>query len=199
MNRKKWSKDKIVLEISDMQARGILLNWRSAAEAEPDIVANATRLFGSWNAAVIAAGIELPSPIKRKGLNFDKHAVVVEIQRMQRQHEPLNAYATRHLPVFAASLPLFGTWENAIKAAGIDYSDIMLFRKWTPGLVKFMISSLYKNSVDISSHNTQIHNSPLFNAGCRLFGSWQKAVEASGISYEDVRLNVSGGLKRKSR
>ena len=47
--------------------------------------------------------------------------------------EPLNShyYSTNYPSIYAAAERIFGSWGNAITAAGLDYNAIRKYRVWT--------------------------------------------------------------------
>ncbi|MEM9399078.1 MAG: hypothetical protein AAF984_02620 [Verrucomicrobiota bacterium] len=59
--------------------------------------------------------------------------------------------------------------------------------KWSRKTVKEQIISWKKEGKPLYSHYVRQNFQELLAAGIRYYGSWQKAVEASGISYEEVR------------
>lgn len=61
-------------------------------------------------------------------------------------------------------------------------------RSWTKEKVRDEILGLHKATGKINSNFAQVHYRNLYGAVVRLFGSWQKAVEAAGFNYADVRI-----------
>jgi len=61
-------------------------------------------------------------------------------------------------------------------------------KRWNKNLVIEEISRLNRERRRINSGFIQIDNPPLYQAGCKHFGSWKASIEASGISYDSVRV-----------
>ena len=51
----------------------------------------------------------------------------------RKDKERLNShyYATTYPDVYAAAERLFGSWKAAIEAAGLDYSKIRRYKRWS--------------------------------------------------------------------
>jgi hypothetical protein len=104
--------------------------------------------------------------------------------------EPLNSYyyATTYPDVYAAAERLFGSWKDTIEYCGLDYSKIRKYQMWSKQRVLDEIRTAYKEGSPVSSKHTQDYNKPLYMAAIKRFKSWEKALKAAGITYDDVRL-----------
>jgi hypothetical protein len=104
--------------------------------------------------------------------------------------EPLNSlsYATNYPDVYAAACRLFGSWENAIEACGLDYEKIRKYRQWSKTKIIDEIKRLHKESEPLNSINVQKKHKPLYMAAVKRFKSWGKAVKTAGIDYESFLL-----------
>jgi len=60
-------------------------------------------------------------------------------------------------------------------------------KSWTNELILNEIQAWNRSSKPLYSHYMRQNYQELLAAGIRYFGSWRKAVEAAGISYDDVR------------
>ncbi len=120
--RRKWDEADVISEIRHMARTGSSLAWSDANSARPDLVAAAcSRLrFGSWQAALAAAGIE--GACRRKIRRWDRQSVVAAIELRKRTGLALNAGALeRDDPaLLSAGRRQFGSWNEALTAAGLD-------------------------------------------------------------------------------
>lgn len=57
--QRRWSKEVVVTEIQERYRRGLSLS-SDVYKQDPPLAGAATRLFGNWNASLVAAGISLP-------------------------------------------------------------------------------------------------------------------------------------------
>jgi hypothetical protein len=158
---------------------------------------SARRFFGSWPAAVEAAGISYQrvSPLgylkSRPALTAAgvRHAIV---GRRAKGH-PLNARSLKTPPhadwfLLRSARMRFGSWRNAVQAAGIEYTAVArrykyaeradvaraIHRRHQGGL------SLAANEVRRGEHKEQT----LYMAARRLLGSWELAIKAAGFDYD---------------
>ena len=118
---------------------------------------------------------------------------IIEKIKSIAQSEPLNSsyiqknYGSLHI----LACDRLGSWQKAVEAAGFDYDEINLyaFRKnWTTEDIVETIQSLYRKGEDLSASSIRDNHGDLFNAVRRdpNFGTWESAVEKSGISYYEV-------------
>ena len=92
----------------------------------------ARKLFGSWDAALKAAGLH-PAEIRKKPTNQYTNAdkVIIAIKKRNRNKLPLNYRAVlngtnRDSSLVRYACKYFGSWDNALKAAGLDPKKIRL-------------------------------------------------------------------------
>lgn len=139
-----WNQERVIEAILTRALRGESLVARLV---EPRSLTEAgSRFFGSWREAVTTAGLdptvtEMPPRRKKRGDQsatrsdnapqrvpaytvWSKERVVARIQERVRENKPVNAYAvTREFPkLYAAGIRHLGSWEAAIRAAGLDPS-----------------------------------------------------------------------------
>ena len=118
---------------------------------------------------------------------------IIEKIKSIAQSEPLNSsyiqknYGSLHI----LACDRLGSWQKAVEAAGFDYDEINLyaFRKnWTTEDIVETIQSLYRKGEDLSASSIRDNHGDLFNAVRRdpNLGTWESAVEKSGISYYEV-------------
>jgi hypothetical protein len=138
----KWSEDKIVAVIRKLRREGEDLNWRSVILRRDEVGRAASaavkpHLFGSWNQAVEAAGLN-PRKVSRYRRWTAQEIISVLRQRRQRKR-PINALAIQQeLPgLYTAAVRHFGAYDNAIREAGIDPAAVRQRRIWTrPELIR---------------------------------------------------------------
>ena len=88
--------------------------------------------------------------------------------------------------LYGAAVRRFGSWKNAIKAAGIDYEKT-LSRKPAGYWNKDRIISKIKNLPFKESNYAREYHPALYSAALRLFTSWKEAVIESGFDYEKIK------------
>jgi len=107
--------------------------------------------------------------------------------------EALNSYyyATNYPDVYAAAEREFGSWKDAIEAAGLDYNTIRKYKSWTRQAVIEAIKEAHAKGEPINSQAVQNGNKPLYMAAVKRFRGWGSAVKIAGIDYGSVRLRRS--------
>src|SRR5581483_5704053 len=90
------------------------------------LLRRAETLFGSWKAALLAAGVNPPAGTKTAWSEADNALVLAEIRRRTRAHESLRYRKVGSEKLGRAllrrSINLFGSWNAALAAAGMDGS-----------------------------------------------------------------------------
>src|SRR5262249_47928802 len=116
-----------------MHKAGEDLNYATIAQAQVALLRAATRYFGSWRTAVEFAGVEYSD--LRKYRMWTKERILDRIKELHAKGEDLSwrHVSTEVDPQLAAAATKrkhFGSWRNAIQAAGLAYGDIRRYREW---------------------------------------------------------------------
>jgi hypothetical protein len=127
---------------------------------------------------------------------WSKDEIALEILRLYASNEPLNYgdVQRNQLRLLRAATRYFGSWKNAIEFAGLNYDDIRRYRVWTRDRIIEQIQKYYQEGQDLSwRHVSTVLDAPLAAAAIRAnrFGSWQSALEAAGLDYEEIRRHRS--------
>lgn len=80
----------------------------------------------------------------------------------------------------------FGSWRNAIQAAGIDPTQVLTWGRWSPARILVMIRRLARRDRQLTTDELDRRYHNLASTARRHFGSWTKAVLAAGV--EPMRL-----------
>lgn len=115
--------------------------------------------------------------------------IVETIQELRKQNIDISAsnISKNHIPLFTAacSRRYFSSWANAVKAAGIDYDQILEAGKSRrrKKLTKWSKQQVLEEVRRAESQNlltTYRDRLALYSAARREFGSWKQALEAAG-------------------
>jgi hypothetical protein len=112
---------------------------------------------------------------------WTKRRVGVEIRKLKRAGHPLNVRAVKARTVHWHARRLFGSWGEAIRAAGLDYDKIRRYRSWTKALILKWIRRQWRAGRDIRPGLMQDDEPRVFAAACRRFGGWYPALRAAGV------------------
>ncbi|GAB4248856.1 MAG: hypothetical protein OHK005_15480 [Candidatus Methylacidiphilales bacterium] len=187
---RKWSHEIVLDLIKEWHAEGKPLFSHYVRKNFQELLAAGIRYFGSWENAVKAAGI--PYEAVRRYQNWSKDLIIAKIQELHRQGVDLSFRAMMlskyNAMVYAAIRPNhFGSWKNALAAAGLEPETIYRYRSWDEEAILEEIRKLKAMGADLSSKTMDETANPLIATARRRFGNWGKAVERAGIDYSTVR------------
>jgi hypothetical protein len=126
----RWTREQILDEIRRLADQGSSLSISAVRDGRQDLVSAACRKqhFGSWGAAVEAAGLGVAD--RRRRPPWTRQRVIGALQELRAAGVPLttswlqrNGWSSL---VAAARRPsMFGSWRDALECAGIDYEQAL--------------------------------------------------------------------------
>lgn len=122
---------------------------------------------------------------------WSKETVIAAIQaEATAGHELSYSRVEKRVPsLLRAAQRAFGSWADAVDAAGFDYSAIRKYRKWNKAKVVKRIQELNKSSQDLSWRNVSTKLDPPLAAAALhagRFTCWNEALMAAGLNPEDI-------------
>jgi hypothetical protein len=187
-----WDKPLIKTELKRLFRRGADLSYNAMAKRRQSLVSAATYHFGSYRAAVEAAGIHYGEISRRP--RWTKQAIIRLIKQAKRDGQDLHWSAvTRRRDelgraAFASLQPrLFGRWDRALSAAGLDADEVSRYRRWDRNMVAFELRSRAMDDEPLNSGAIQQDDSGLHAAAVRHFGSYDRALRAARVDPQAVR------------
>lgn len=90
----------------------------------------------------------------------------------------------------------FGSWKDAIIAAGLDYNEVRKQPKWSKEILIEEIQRLYTEGCDLSHTHMQDIKSRVYYSAVDIFGSWKKALQAAGINSEDFHVREKWSVEK---
>ena len=128
---RRWNRERIVARIKELHGQGADLSWRAVStEVDPPLAAAALRLngFPSWRDAIAAAGLDIDEIARYRF--WDDERVIEAIQELHAAGHPLSSKAMQsaNQSLFCAARRRFGSWDEALVAAGLDAEQIRLRR-----------------------------------------------------------------------
>ena len=127
----------------------------------------------------------------RKNLRWSVERVISEIREWKDQGQPLYANFVRQnfQELLAAAIRYYGSWQKALEAAGIAYTDVRKYRRWSKESILQEIQQLASQGVDLSFRAMALsqHNAMVYAAiRPKYFGNWRTALEAAGLASEEI-------------
>ncbi len=134
--------------------------------------------FGSWNKAIEATGITFPDDDKNC---WDKKSITDGLVRLTKydEHVPSKKEINKcnYLPSYAIVIEVFGSIEAAFIAAGIKRRPCTKSEVTTALISYFEETGQVPTIVDARCNKAL----PSYAITVKLFGGWNKAIEAAGL------------------
>ncbi len=198
---RKWNKDAIAVEILSMYESGENLNYSSVATNNLSLLRAATRYFGTWEDAVLFAGLDYDSIRRYK--SWSRERIIARIKELHAQSVDLSwrnvcLNVDPQLAAAATKKSHFGSWREALEASGLDYDSIRKYREWDDDRILEMVREFHRNGKELNAKNMELEDITLITAARRRFDSWHKALTAAGLDYTEIvhRAPFKRGLGR---
>ena len=190
-----WDKLRIKTHLKRLHKVGANLSYNALARKNQSLVSAAAYHYGSYRAAVEAAGIDYAEVTRRP--RWTKQTIIRLIKQAKRSSEesctgrlsPKQKGRARPRVLFACLQPrLFGPlWDRSVHAAGLDADDVSRYRKWDRNMVAFELRARAQDDEPLNSGAIQQDDSGLHAAAVRHFGSYDSALRAARIDPHSVR------------
>ena len=187
-----WDKARIKSELKRLYRSGVNLSYNALAQRHQSLVSAAAYHFGSYRAAVEAAGIDYAVVTRRP--RWSKQNIIQLIKQARRNGEDLHWSAVTKRrdelgrAAFASLQPrLFGRWDRALAAAGLDADDGSRYRRGDRNTVAFELRARATDDEPLNSGAIQRDDSGLHAAAVRHFGSYDAALRAAKVDPDAVR------------
>jgi hypothetical protein len=118
----------------------------------------------------------------------NREAVIGAILRREREGLPLNCEAVKGAlkPLYCGAFRHFGSWRNALRAAGIDVPTVERRREWNKTKIIARVRALCRQRRSLRQTDVHRYDSGLCRAACLTFGTWCNALIAAGINPESI-------------
>lgn len=181
---RKWSNEIIISEIQKLHGQGVDLSFRSMALSQHNAMVYAAirpKYFGSWKAALEAAGLEAEEIYRYR--SWEEADILEEIRRLKGEGADLSSKAMDESSnrLIATARRRFGNWGRALERAGINYEEIRRRKRWTRESLVQGILELKRQGIPLITPEVKRANPSLFAAACKkhFFGTWKKALKAA--------------------
>lgn len=181
-----WDRQAVIRRIQQRAAEGLPLYMGIVEKTECTLPSAALRCFSSWGEALEAAGID-PTLWCKRVPTWTRERVIDTIRTIHARGEPVNHAALRRNSVTRAAIVFFGSWDEALRAAGLDPSDIRRRAPWKPAEVLQEIRRKARAGEPLNARDVAPHS--LRSRGTLFFGSWDAALVAAGLDPAGVRRN----------
>jgi hypothetical protein len=195
-----WTKDAIAAEIVNRYATGEPLTYTGVQGTS--LLSAAMRHFGSWAAAVAYAGLDYDQI--RRYRSWSRERIVDRIRELQVQGADLswNNVSTVVDPQLASAATkkkYFGSWREALEAAGLDYATVRRYQEWTDDRVLCKVRDFHANGTVLNAKSVTQDDICLITAARRRFESWPQTLTAAGLDYNEIVQRAVFRRKRSER
>ena len=185
-----WSKEIIVQEIQRLQGEGVPLYSHHMRKTYQELLAAGMRHFGGWKEAVRQAGFCYEEV--RRYRKWTNESIQETIQKLYSEGVDLSFRSmmlSTYAPMVYASIRAqhFGSWRNALQAAGLPSEEIYRYRSWDDQVIINEIQKLHQKGTDLSSKKMDDSSNTLIATARRRFGTWEKAIQDAGLDYSTIR------------
>ena len=187
-----WDKPRILKELKRLGRTGADLSYNALARKRQALLSAAAYHFGSYRKAVERAGIDYATVTRRP--RWTKQRIIALIKKGKRQGHDLHWSAVTQRrddlgrAAFASLQPrLFGRWDRALHAAGLDADEVSIYRNWDRNTVVFELRARAADRLPLNSGALQRDDSGLHAAAVRHFGSYDRALRAARVDPDSVR------------
>jgi hypothetical protein len=187
-----WDKTKIAAALKKLHKQGVDLSYNLLAKKDQSLVSAAAYHFGSYRKAVERAGIDYAEVIRRP--RWTKTAIITLIKEARRSGQELHwsSVTKRRDPLgkaaFASLQPrLFGSWDRALHAAGLDADEVNRYRKWDKNTVVSELKARFRDGELLNSGAIQRDDPGLHAAAVRHFAGYDQALRAAKLDPDKVR------------
>jgi hypothetical protein len=162
-----WTRERVVDGIQSRHRQGLRLV--NIGREDAALATAAYKYFGSWEQAVVAAGLE-----PKRHRKWTRERVIQEVRNWYRQGTPTASVWTQDCGLGGAAARYLGGWRQAMKAAGIRPKQ----RVWSPELVLRELRAWRKGPCKAA---LSTEDRGLAAAARKYFGSYQNAFIAAGL------------------
>ena len=137
-----WDKPEILRAIKKLYKQKKDLSYNAMTKQMQPLVSAAAYHFGSYRSAVEKAGIDYATVVRRP--RWTRPMIIGLIKQAKREGQDLHWSAVTKRrddlgrAAFASLQPrLFGSWDRALHAAGLDADEVNRYRKWNKNTVVY--------------------------------------------------------------
>jgi hypothetical protein len=118
----------------------------------------------------------------------NRESIIGVILRREHDGLPINCEAIKEasMPLYCGAVRHFGSWRNALRAAGIDVPRVEHRREWNKAKIITTLRALCRQGLSLRQRDVYRRDSGLCRAACLAFGTWCNALIAAGINPEPI-------------
>lgn len=210
-----WSREYVLDRVAEYYRHGYPMHGGKFTDTDNSLIMAAVRYLGGWNEALIAIGLDprklTQEAYRQMHIYPDKESVIQGIKQRLKKGLRLNSTALQrkhdgnrtHVSLLTSGIKFFGSWDNALKAAGVDleafHQALKPKKKYaTKQDVIREIRARHKRRWAIN-HGEIYHgknqDGQLGDCTREYFGAWNNALKAAG--FDPIKIHRQALLKHR--
>jgi hypothetical protein len=195
--RREWNRAKIITRLRELCRRRYSLRQAAVNRHDSGLYRAACFTFGSWCQALIAAEIN-PESICRDP-HWDRSRIIEAILLRALRGDALGSTTVRPYTLKAAAVREFGSWQEALVAAGLVPAHYIGRRvaaqkkgaddRWSKERVRKAILQRHALGLPLCGNAVIRDDRTLFCAGRTWFKSWSRALAYAGFDAVNANGN----------
>lgn len=193
--QRRWSAERVVDELRELDRQGVAMRASDIRdEGPPGMLFALYSYVGSMKRACLLAGVPRP-PRRVFGEPWDEDSVVEAIRSLHRAGASV-AMSKVDQRLYNAGRKHFGSWRDAIEAAGLDYDKVRLVREaYTRKEVIALLRRLAKRHPKMAL--SEVNRHPHGRAARKVFGTTARGIVAAGLKDWPVRRSHAAMTKKQ--
>ena len=193
------SREDVIRHIVERDLHNQGLSAEVVLQEAQDLHAAACLHFGTWDTALHYAGISIRRVMSEEEFKADR--VLKRIRTMCCDGYDMSAQHNirRDRRFYEAARQHFGTWRNALRAAGVNLEHVRLPKKPRTLDKEKIIRQLrqrHEAGLSMKRNDVCLENRALATAAINAFHSWRRALAAAGLASSE---HLTAGGKRWSK
>lgn len=180
-----WTNEELLDAMRQAAKSGELRAGAFFRRRHSGMVQTAVQRWGSWRAALAAAGLP---PLRPESIRWTRIVVVRKIrERAERGESLLATEIHSHAPALRAAAELFfkKAWPDVVRALGYEYTGR---KRWSPLTISKEIQRLKRSGQKMNFEAVKRRDPALVQAAARRFRTWPAALRAAGIDPSTIML-----------
>ncbi len=182
----RWSREKIIEELQKAKRGGAELAPSRLMRTHASLYDAAYEHFDSYGEALAAAGFNYDEI--RLSREWSKETIAQKLRELDEKDVDLRSSALARVDggLWRAACNHFGSYEVAMKRAGLDYPPKKPLAGWVKSGVLQMLRQLHEDGEDLRYSSMKKKRSSLFFAARYYFDSYVGAVGRAGLNYDAI-------------
>lgn len=173
--RRLWTKARVIEALKREVRSGRSMSYTGLKTRDIGLLMAAVLRFGTWDSALRAVGVDPSRARKRRA--WTKDQVLQEIREIYSRSDCPGGKKRGRRLVGAAEY-YYGSWHDATVAAGLHLPAPV---RWTRERILNEIRTRFRQGLSIRRRIIKVELSGMLTAAHRMFGSWDRAVQAAGL------------------